>query len=93
MSIRDAVESIPVEKRGSLMVKLLDVILKSKKGDVLSSDLAREFLRLWQEDKLNTINGLELLLTMAKILEPETTVQKLSELGFNELAKVVGGGL
>ena len=92
MSIRDAVESIPVEKRECLMVKLLDLILKSKKADMLPSNLAREFLRLWQEGKLMSADGLDLLVNIAKMLEPEAAVKKLNELGFAELAKAIGGG-
>ncbi len=91
MALRDVIRKMTKGNRRKAALTLLDIILKSKNAHKLSSEEAKVFLRLWQEDKFTTINGLVFLLDMAVKLEPEKTVNKLNETGFSELAGSIGG--
>ncbi len=91
MVIKDVIREMTKSSRRKAALALIDVILSSKKSHEIDSEEAKTFLRLWQEDKFTTINGLEFLLNIAKKIEPEKAASKLNELEFSKLAELIGG--
>lgn len=92
MAIKEVVSNFSSEQKEKIGTIAIDVILKSKRSAELCSSDARKLLRLWQEDLLFTDDGLSFLLGVAKKLEPEKIIEKLSSKGFSELAKILGEG-
>lgn len=92
MAIKEVVSNFSLEQKEKIGTIVIDIILKSKKDAELCSSDARKLIRLWQEDLLFTDDGLVFLLGVAKKLEPEKTIEKLSSKGFSELAKVLEEG-
>lgn len=92
MAIEEVISKFSLEQKEKIGTVLIDIILKSKKAIELCSGDARRLLRFWQEDKLYTDEGLSFLLELARKLEPEKTIEKLSSKGFSGLAKILGEG-
>ena len=65
--------------------KLVDLILTTKNDEKMPSALARSMLHLWQQDSLVSKLGLAVLLDAAVKLEPEETLNILSELQLRDL--------
>jgi len=65
--------------------KLVDLILTTKNDEKMPSALARSMLHLWQQDSLVSKLGLAVLLDAAVKLEPEETLNTLSELQLRDL--------
>ena len=90
MAYQKIVKTIPIEKREKLSDKLLNFLLKSKKEDKMSSDLANIILNQWQQGPLTTEAGLAALLEAAVLLESEKTMEFLEqELQLVDVAKAV----
>ena len=90
MAYHKIVGTIPIEKRGKLSVKLVDLILKSKNDDKMPSRLAKNILHHWRQGPLLGEDGLAALLEAAVLLEPEKTMDFLEqELQLVDLAKAV----
>ena len=79
MAYQKIVKTIPVEKREKLSDKLVDFLLKSKKGDEMPSGLANTMLNQWRQGSLKTEAGLAALLEAAVLLESEKTMDFLEE--------------
>ena len=79
MDYRRIVKMIPTAKREKLSIKLMDLILKSKRADKMPSSLTRTLLHHWQQGPLTTEIGLSTLLEAAVILESEKTIEALKE--------------
>ena len=71
MDYRKIVETVPIEKRGKLSAKLIDLILKSKNADKMPSSLAKTILHHWQQGPLIIESSLAALLEAAVTLESE----------------------
>jgi hypothetical protein len=90
MAYQKIVKKIPFEKREKLSDKLLNFVLKSKKEDSMTSDLASTILNQWQLGPLTTEAGLAALLEAAVLLESEKTMEFLEqELQLVDVAKAV----
>jgi hypothetical protein len=90
MAYQKIVKKIPFEKREKLSDKLLNFVLKSKKEDNMTSDLASTILNQWQLGPLTTEAGLAALLEAAVLLESEKTMEFLEqELQLVDVAKAV----
>lgn len=90
MAYHKTVGTIPIEKRGKLSTKLIDLILKSKNNDKMPSRLAKNILHHWREAPLLSEEGLAALLEAAVLLESEKTMNFLEqELQLVDLAKAV----
>jgi hypothetical protein len=90
MAYQKIVKKIPFEKREKLSDKLLNFVLKSKKEDKMTSDLASTILNQWQLGPLTTEAGLAALLEAAVLLESEKTMEFLEqELQLVDVAKAV----
>ena len=90
MAYQKIVKTISVEKREKLSDKLLNFVLKSKKEDKMSSDLANTILNQWQLGPLTTEAGLAALLEAAVLLESEKTMEFLEqELQLVDVAKAI----
>ena len=90
MTYQKIVKKIPFEKREKLSDKLLNFVLKSKKEDKMTSDLASTILNQWQLGPLTTEAGLAALLEAAVLLESEKTMEFLEqELQLVDVAKAV----
>lgn len=90
MAYRKIVGTIPIEKRGKLSTKLIDLILKSKNNDKMPSGLAKNILHHWRQAPLLSEEGLVALLEAAVLLESEKTIDFLEqELKLVDLAKAV----
>jgi len=90
MDYRRFVESIPVVKREPLSNRLIDLLLSSKNGEKMPSQLANTILHHWQNDILLSESGLTALLEAAALLEPDKTIEALTQLelaGFAEQLK------
>jgi hypothetical protein len=90
MAYQKIVRTIPVGKREKLSDKLVDFLLKSKKEDRMSGDLANTILSQWQLGPLTTEVGLVALLEAAVLLESEKTMEFLEqELQLVDVAKAI----
>jgi len=65
--------------------KLVDLILTTKNDEKMPGALARSILHLWQQNSLVNKLGLAVVLEAAVKLEPEGTLNILSELQLVEL--------
>jgi hypothetical protein len=70
---------IPFQKRKNLQERLLGLILDSDRVGLMPINLAKNLLRLYQEDQLHSAPGLELTLEAALIIEREKSMQLFSE--------------
>jgi hypothetical protein len=85
----DVVAKIPKNIRSSLATQLTDILLNAKGGDKLPSSLAKSFLYLWQKDRLEEAEGIEVLLKAAIALDAEATLKQLRESGLSEVADTI----
>ncbi len=79
MDYQKIVEMVPIEKRGKLSAKLIDLILKSKNADKMPSSLAKTILHHWKQGPLTDEAGLAVLLEAAVVVESDQTVNFLEE--------------
>ena len=70
---------IPRQKRKEFQERLLGLILDSDRVGLMPTNLAKNLLRLYQEDRLHSGLGLELTLEAALIIEREKSIQLFSE--------------
>ena len=70
---------IPPKKRKDLQERLLGLILDSDRVGLIPTNLAKNLLRLYQEDQLHSGLGLELTLEAALIIEREKSIRLFSE--------------
>ncbi len=90
MTYHRMVRSIPRENREKLSDGLVDIILKSKRGDRMPDRLAKNILSRWSQGLLTDDDGLAELLEACALLEPEKTVESLKQkLQMVNLAKAV----
>ena len=90
MTYHKMVRSIPAETREKLSDKLVDIILKSKRGDKMPGNLAKNILSRWSQGPLTDDDSLAELLEASVLLEPEKTVDSLNQkLQMVNLAKAV----
>ena len=90
MTYYKMVRSIPTETRERLSDRLVDIILKSKRGDKIPGSLAKNILSRWSQGPLTDDDSLAELLEASVLLEPEKTVDLLKQkLQMVNLAKAV----
>jgi len=90
MTYHKMVKSIPKENREKLSDRLVDTILKSKRGDKMPDRLAKSILSRWSQGPLTDDDSLAELLEASVLLEPEKTVESLKQkLQMVNLAKAV----
>ena len=89
VDLSEVVAKIPRSSRSSLSTQLVDILLNAKGGDKLSSSLAKSFLYLWQKDRLEEDEGLEVLLKAALALDAEATLKQLRESNLDEVADAI----
>jgi hypothetical protein len=90
MDYRKIVGMVPIEQRGKLSAKLIDLILKSKNADKMPSSLAKTVLHHWQQGPLVIELGLTALLEAAVILEYGKTMNFLEqELQLSDVVKAI----
>ncbi len=77
MTLVEVVHGIPEASRESLSGRLLDILLRSGKGDLIPIGLARVFLSLAQRGLLATEEGLRVLLEATAFVEPEKAAASL----------------
>ena len=73
------IREIPRQKRRDLQESLLGLILDSDRVGVMPINLAKNLLRLYQEDRLHSGIGLELTLEAALIIESEKSMRLFSD--------------
>jgi len=88
--LREIVGRIPSELYGDLSMDLMDLLLAAKKGDRIPSSSVKELLQLWRRDKLDTPDGISLLLEAALSVDPEGTGRLLASEGLSEVAGKLG---
>ncbi|RLI33274.1 hypothetical protein DRO56_02090 [Candidatus Bathyarchaeota archaeon] len=88
--LREIVGRIPSELYGDLSMDLMDLLLAAKKGDRIPSSSVKELLQLWRRDKLDTPDGISLLLEAALSVDPEGTGRLLASKGLSEVAGKLG---
>jgi len=89
VDVSEVVARIPRSSRGSLSTQLVDILLNAKGGDKLSSSLAKSFLYLWQKNRLEEDEGMEVLLKAALALDVEATLKQLKESNLSEVADAI----
>jgi len=89
VDLSEVVAKIPKSSRSSISTQLVDILLNAKGGDKLPSSLAKSFLYLWQKDKLEEDEGMEVLLRAALALDAEATLKQLKESNLGEVADVI----
>ncbi len=87
--LMEIVKKIPMAIRIELAERIVDLLLNSKKAELMPSGLAKTILYYWQRDQLTSDTGIEKLLEAGIILEPEITVTMLNELKLEEIARMV----
>lgn len=80
-------EQIPPRLRGELSIELMDLLLVTKKGDIMPASSAKELLRLWHDDKLNSDAGLKVLLETALYIDPDETRNLLTRRDLEPIAR------
>jgi len=85
LNLDEVIHLVPHSLKQAVSGKLLDIILKSKKTNKISSSLAKTILHDWQKDLVNTEDGLKHLLEAALNMEPEKTMQCFEKLGLTEV--------
>ena len=85
MDYNGLVDLVDESQWQSLSDKLVDLILTTKNDEKMPSTLARRFLHLWQQDRLASKMGLAILLEASVRLEPEKTLNTLTELNLGIL--------
>lgn len=83
------VAKIPRSSRSILSTQLIDILLNAKGGDKLSSSVAKNFLYLWQKNRLEEDEGMAVLLEAALALDAEATLKQLKESGLSEVADAI----
>ena len=89
VDLSEVVAKIPRSSRSSLSSQLVDILLNAKGGDKLSSSLAKSFLYLWQKDRLEEDEGMEVLLKAALALDADATLKQLRESNLSEVAESI----
>lgn len=90
MTYHKMVGSVPKENREKLSDGLVDIILKSKRGDKMPGNLAKNILSRWSQGPLTDDASLAELLEASVLLEPQKTVDSLKQkLQMVNLAKAV----
>jgi len=89
VDLSEVVAKIPRSSRSSLSTQLVDILLNAKGGDKLSSSLAKSFLYLWQKDRLEEDEGMEVLLKAALALDADATLKQLRESNLSEVAESI----
>jgi hypothetical protein len=89
VDLSEVVAKIPKSIRSSLATQLTDILLNAKGGDKLPSSLAKSFLYLWQKDRLEEDEGIDVLLKAATALDAEATLKQLRESGLSEVADLI----
>ena len=86
LGTREIIKGITLNFRNKLVDRTIDLILESKKGDNMPSELAKMILYYWCHNELTSDAGIEILIKAAILLEPETMSIILSdELGLPAL--------
>jgi len=83
----ELVRKIDLEKRKGLVTPLIDILLRSGNASKLPSSTANLLLHYWQHDRLESDEGFQKLLEAAYTIEPEQTVELLSNAGLGDIAK------
>ncbi len=86
LNLPNHVVKIPQASRAHLSIRLVDILLNAKGADKVPSRLAKSFLYLWQKDRLTEDEGLSVLLEAAILLDADSTIKELRELGLAEVA-------
>ena len=89
MTVEQLVEKIPSSSFEATSERLIDMLLNSPNAKKMPSDMAKAILYYWQRDQLVTKIGLKQLLEASMIVDSETTVEVLKELGFQELVTML----
>jgi hypothetical protein len=89
MALDEIVLKIPNVLRDTAADKLIDLVLNSKDGEKLPSDLAKTILFYWQRDQLPSETGLRRLLEAAMIVAPSETVKLFEDLGVSEVVPLL----
>lgn len=87
MNYHKLIQSIPTAKWKMLSDKLVNFILTSKNDEKMPTRLANSILHHSQHDTLLTEAGLTVLLEAAFLLEPDKTVNALTELQLTNVAE------
>ena len=90
-SIENVIQKIPQEATDPLQKKLTDILLKSKKGQMLDPNLAKSILNNYHDNDLKSPEGFKTLLEAAVSIEKEKVAEKMQELNLNEAAAQLGG--
>jgi len=81
MALEKIARKIPASLMNVASEKLIDLVLNSPNASKMPSDLAKTILYYWQRDQLATEVGLQRILEVSMILEPEKTISLMEELG------------
>jgi len=81
MALEKIARKIPASLMNVASEKLIDLVLNSPNASKMPSDLAKTILYYWQRDQLATEVGLQRILEVSMILEPEKTITLMEELG------------
>lgn len=88
MVSKEILREISETLRRNLVMRLIDLLLESREGAKLPSEKARMLLYLWSQGRLESVEGLMLLLEAATI-DPEGLGGILDEYGLETLKREV----
>jgi hypothetical protein len=89
LNLFGVVAKIPRSSRSSLSTQLIDILLNAKGGDKLPSGLAKNFLYLWQKNRLEEDEGMKVLLEATLFLDAEATLKQLKDSNLIEVADAI----
>jgi hypothetical protein len=89
VELAELVSRVDTEVREDLVEDLLDVCLETKNTDAMPPEYARGVLQLWRTGKLESNNGLKVLLKASLSVEPAKTAEVFEKYGCNEMADYI----
>ncbi|MGQ9680253.1 MAG: hypothetical protein ACUVV4_05755 [Candidatus Bathyarchaeia archaeon] len=84
--MESAIDKIPSSLYGDLAKKLVAIVLGTEDRDAIPADLAKKIIYLWRQDQLASNAGIKTLIDAAQLVDAQSTIKILDELGLKELA-------
>lgn len=89
VELAELVSRVDLKVREKLVEDLIDAILETKNPEAMPQEYARGVLQLWRRGKLESNNGLKLLLKAALSVEPAKTAEIFEKYGYKEMADYI----
>ncbi|WXG41478.1 MAG: hypothetical protein WED07_12045 [Candidatus Freyarchaeum deiterrae] len=89
VELAELVSRIDTEVREDLVEDLVETCLETKNAETMPPEYARGVLHLWRNGKLESNNGLKVLLKATLSVEPEKTAEVFEKYGCKEMADYI----